>query len=86
MNEQTTQDPSSPQEQLEQLSKSAHQISERLRSSQPILPAELSKKLSELANTLEGVSQEIRKDAEEKHHLIALANIGQVINSSLNPD
>ena len=86
MNENPIQDAPSPQEQLDQLSKSAHQIGESLRSSQPIRPSELAKKISELGDKLAKASQEIRKDAEEKGHLIALANIGQVINSSLNPD
>jgi len=86
MNENPIQDAPSPQEQLDQLSKSAHQIGESLRSSQPIRPSELAKKISELGDKLAKASQEISKDAEEKGHLIALANIGQVINSSLNPD
>ena len=64
----------------------AQQLSESLRSSQPVIPSELARKISGLADKLAEVSQQVEQDAEEKHHLIALANIGQVINSSLNPD
>jgi PAS domain S-box-containing protein len=86
MNEQTLNENNSIHEKLHELSKAANQISNNLRTTQPIIPSELANRIAELADQLAEISQMIGQETEEKNHLIALADIGQVINSSLNPD
>ncbi len=86
MNEQKPNETPSLPEELNQLVTVANQISQDLKSSQPILPSELAKSISGLADQLAEIEQKIGQETEEKEHLIALADIGQVINSTLNPE
>jgi len=86
MNEPNPNEKSALEEQLHQLSRTANEIGQGLRSGQPIMPSELAKRISGLADQLEEISQKVSQDTVGRNNLIALANISQVVNSSLNPD
>ena len=86
MNEPNLTESSALADQIDQLSQTATQISQSLRSGQPILPSELSNQLSDLADQLKEASQKVTQETAGKNNLIALTNISQVINSSLDPD
>jgi PAS domain S-box-containing protein len=86
MNEPNLTESSALADQIDQLSQTATQISQSLRSGQPILPSELSNQLTDLADQLREASQKVTQETAGKNNLIALTNISQVINSSLDPD
>ncbi|MFN2144037.1 MAG: GAF domain-containing protein, partial [Anaerolineales bacterium] len=73
-------------QQLSTLALLADQISRRMKD----IPGEVSQEaisnLSHMSTSLTRFSKQIDLDAAEKKNLQALANIGQVINSSLNSD
>ncbi|MBN2044377.1 MAG: GAF domain-containing protein [Anaerolineales bacterium] len=73
-------------QQLSTLAFMAEQISRRLKD----IPGEISKEtrenLTHMVNSLNRFSKQIEQEDAERQNLQALANIGQVINSSLNPD
>ena len=73
-------------QQLSTLGLMADQITRRLND----IPGEISKEargnLSHMSSSLNRFSNQIDQEAAEKKNLQALANIGQVINSSLNSD
>lgn len=68
------------------LTKMAEEINQGLLHAQNVLPAQITQKLSQLSTELSRISRQITQETEEKNNLRALANMGQVINSSLNPD
>ncbi|MEJ2511744.1 MAG: adenylate/guanylate cyclase domain-containing protein [Anaerolineales bacterium] len=86
MNEPNLTESSALADQIDQLSQTATQISQSLRSGQPILPSELSNQLTDLADQLREASQKVTQETAGKNNLIALTKISQVINSSLDPD
>ena len=72
--------------QLATLGALAEKISRRLGEIPGNTTKEAADQLSHLATNLNRFSQQIGQDVEEKKNLQELANIGSVINSSLNPD
>ena len=73
-------------QQLATLGAMAEKISRRLGEIPGNTTKEASDQLAHLASNLNRFSEQIGQDVDEKKNLQALANIGSVINSSLNPD
>ncbi len=73
-------------QQVQRLVKIADEISASLKRSTTSIPAGVIEGLSQLAGSLTRLSRQIGQQAEERKNLLALADIGQVINSSLNPN
>ncbi len=65
------------------LSQMADQIRDTLRKSNLPVPPETVDGLSQMAGSLSRLSRQIKQKEEERHNLMALADIGQVVNSSL---
>jgi PAS domain S-box-containing protein len=82
--EQTT--AQSPDQQITRLAKLAAEIDTALRAHATHLPAEVFQGMTDLASALPRLSQQVRQQTVENRKLTELAGIGQVINSSLNPD
>lgn len=73
-------------QQILQLSKLSDNINRTLRDSGAALPQSATEGLAQLAGSLQRVSRQISSQVEERTNLLALVDIGQVINSSLDPD
>ena len=73
-------------QQVQRLVKIADEISASLKRSTTSIPAGVTEGLSQLAGSLTRLRRQIGQQAEERKNLLALADIGQVINSSLNPN
>ncbi len=69
-------------QELQDLSRLAQQIDESLKQT-PGHPAELSQALAQLSSRLSTVSARAARREEERHKLAALADIGRIVNSSL---
>ncbi len=69
-------------QQLQRLIKVADNISDQLRKSALKLPSGVTEGLSQIAGSLTRFSRQIVKETEERKNLQALADTGQVINSS----
>ncbi len=65
------------------LSQMADQIRETLQKSRLAIPPEALDSLSQLSGGLVRASRQVRQKEEERKNLLALADIGQVVNSSL---
>ncbi|MGD2026561.1 MAG: adenylate/guanylate cyclase domain-containing protein [Anaerolineales bacterium] len=74
------------EDQLSRMRKMTEEVNQLLRSSSQGLSPEVNYSLNQLASSLSGISRQITQELEEKANLIELANIGQVINSSLDPN
>ena len=74
------------EDQLTRMRKMTEEVNQLLRSSSQGLSPEVNYSLNQLASSLSGISRQITQELEEKSNLIELANIGQVINSSLDPN
>lgn len=72
--------------QLLQLSKLADDIHKVLQYQQATLPKNAVSGLVHLADSLTDLSKRIAQQEEERANLLALADIGSVVNSSLEPD
>lgn len=72
--------------QLLQLSKLADDIHKLLQYQQATLPKTAASGLAHLADSLTDLSKQIARQEEERTNLLALADIGSVVNSSLEPD
>lgn len=72
--------------QIQNISELADQIRARLNEAPPPQPNEVAEDLAHLAGSLTRVSRVVAKRDEEREDLLALAGIGQVINSSLKLD
>ena len=72
--------------QLQRLIKVADNISDQLKKSALNLPSGVTEGLSQIAGNLTRFSRQIAKETEERKTLQALADTGQVINSSLDSD
>ncbi len=70
--------------QLEQLAKTAAQVMERLRASRSSIPTDTYDALTMLATQLHQISNRVKRSEEERDNLLALADISQIINSSLD--
>ena len=73
-------------QQLQRLIKVTDNISAQLKKSALTLPEGVTEGLSQIAGSLTRFSRQIAKETEERKNLLALADIGQVINSSLDSD
>ena len=73
-------------QQMATLGALADKLAQKLREVPGETSREASDQLTHLAANLNRFSKQINQEAEERKNLQALANIGQVINSSLNPD
>ena len=73
-------------QQLATMATMADQITEKLRETNDETARSVADRLSYLSSSMTRFSQVISQEAEEKKNLQALANIGQVINSTLNLD
>ncbi|MBI3159010.1 MAG: GAF domain-containing protein [Chloroflexi bacterium] len=73
------------EQQFLQLSKLADEIGRKLKDSGASLPG-ASESISQLAGSLTRLSRQVAQQEEERKNLLALADIGQVINSSLETD
>ena len=73
-------------QQLATLAAMADKIAKKLNEVPGDTTQEASQQLTHLASNLNRFSKQVNQEAEERKNLQALANIGQVINSSLNPD
>ncbi len=73
-------------QQLQELIKTADNISEQVQKSALTLPDGVAEGLSQIAASLTRFSRQITKETEERKNLQALADTGQVINSSLDSD
>ncbi len=72
--------------QIQSISQLADQIRAKLDAGRPSKINESSEDLARLAGSLSRISRVVAKAEEEREDLLALAGIGQVINSSLEPD
>jgi PAS domain S-box-containing protein len=72
--------------QITRLSELTASIHETLTSSAVPLPPSAQHGLNQLSSTLSAIGRQVSQSSEEKSSLLALANISQVINSSLDPD
>jgi adenylate cyclase len=70
--------------QINRLIKLAVAIIEQVNAAQVDLPESVPEKLSQLVGNLTRLNHQVVKQAEEHDNLVALADIGQVINSSLD--
>jgi len=73
-------------QQLSTLGAMADKLAKKLDATPGETTQEAGKQLAHLSASLTRFSKQISQEAEERKNLQALANIGQVINSSLNPD
>jgi PAS domain S-box-containing protein len=73
------------EQQFLQLSKLADEIGRKLRDSGANLPG-VPESIAQLAGSLTRLSRQVAQQEEERKNLLALADIGQVINSSLETD
>lgn len=73
-------------EQVVSLSKLADHIINVVQEGESTVSKEVSEGLSQLAGSLSRISKQIAQREEERTNLLALADIGQVINSSLDPN
>ena len=73
-------------QQITTLTKMIEEINQALLHAQNAIPRQTTQKVSHIAAELSRISRLIAQETEEKNNLRALANIGQVINSSLDPD
>ena len=80
------QTPPSVDQQLKALSQSVGQIRSSVLPIRANLPSNMLEELSQLESRLYRLGQEVAAFAEERKNLIALTEIGQVINSSLELD
>jgi adenylate cyclase len=71
-------------QQIDRLIKLATAINDQVNMAGVDLPEAVPERLSQLVGSLTRLSRQITKQAEEHDDLVALANIGQVINSSLD--
>ena len=71
-------------EQIGSLSQLAEKINTTLTESRVALPSGLSQNLKYMAQTLSRIGQKISEHEEERQDLLALADISQVVNSSLD--
>lgn len=71
-------------QQVSRLSKLADQISQSLQSQVKGLPKGVTESLAQLSGSLTRMSRQIAQQQEERTNLMALADIGQVVNSSLD--
>jgi len=85
MNEETT-IPVPVDQQIKALSQMAGQIRSAILPTRATLPANVLEELSQLESRLFRVAQEVAAFAEERNNLLALTEISQVINSSLELD
>ncbi len=79
-------DTASLEQQVLQISGLAAEIGQVLRSSRGSLPQKVVDGLSQLGASLTRLGRQISHKEEERKNLMALADIGGVINSSLNPN
>lgn len=73
-------------QQMATMAAMADKIAKKLNEVSGDTTREASQQLTHLSSNLNRFSKQINQEAEERKNLQALANIGQVINSSLNPD
>jgi PAS domain S-box-containing protein len=78
--------PVSVDQQIKSLSQVAGQIRSSILPARPHLPPNTLEELSQLESRLYRLAQDVAAFAEERKNLIALTEIGQVINSSLELD
>ncbi|HKJ26578.1 MAG TPA: adenylate/guanylate cyclase domain-containing protein [Anaerolineales bacterium] len=78
--------PASLELQLTQLSQLAEEINQTLYESRSTISNDTVHKITTIATELSRISKLIAAETDEKNNLRALANMGQVINSSLNTD
>jgi PAS domain S-box-containing protein len=78
--------PTTIDQQVKALSQSAGQIRSALLPVRSSLPEGITEQLSQLESKLYRISQDVAAFSEERKNLIALTEIGQVINSSLELD
>jgi PAS domain S-box-containing protein len=74
------------EQKVSEISKLANEIDQSLRNMQNTVPATVTSKTSQLSADISRLSKRITAEAHEKNNLRELANMGQVINSSLDPD
>jgi PAS domain S-box-containing protein len=72
--------------QISRLSELTTNIQGSLNASAVPIPPNVQHGLTQLSTMLSTISRKVTQSSEEKSSLLALANIGQVINSSLDPD
>jgi PAS domain S-box-containing protein len=72
--------------QISRLSELTRSIHDTLSASAVPLPPSVQIGLTQLSTTLTSISRQVNQTSEEKNSLLALANISQVVNSSLDPD
>ncbi len=73
----------SPDQQLKQLSKQVESLRQVLHANQQGCPQQVLDGLALLANNADRLSQQVARHEEERKNLRALADIGQIVNSSL---
>ena len=73
-------------QQLSTLGAMADKLAKKIQQVPDEATQEASQQLAHLSASLSRFSKQISEEADEKKNLQALANMGQVINSSLNPD
>lgn len=73
-------------EQVASLSKLADKVNSALAEASTAMPPVASEGLAQLAGSLSRISKQVAAREEERTNLLALADIGQVINSSLDPN
>jgi PAS domain S-box-containing protein len=72
--------------QIVRMSELTRSIHETLNASAVPLPPSVQHGLAQLSSTLNTISRHVNQSSEERNSLLALANISQVVNSSLDPD
>jgi len=73
-------------QQINRLIKLANNINEVVQKKGANIPKVVLEGLSQLVGSLTSLNRQIAQQAEERNNLVALADIGQVINSSLDPN
>lgn len=72
--------------QIARLSELTSQIQGSLNATAVPIPPNVQHGLTQLSTMLNSISRKVSQTSEEKNSLLALANISQVVNSSLDPD
>jgi adenylate cyclase len=73
-------------QQINRLIKLTGNINELVKEMDADIPRTVPEGLSQILGSLSRLNRQITQQAEERNNLVALADIGQVINSSLNPN
>jgi PAS domain S-box-containing protein len=74
------------EQELKELSKLSEEVNAIIRRSGSSLPREAAVGMAQLGATLDRLSKQMTQQDDERNNLLALADIGQVINSSLETD